>query len=108
MTKDSVVQRLAITGALAAIALATAACAPDCDGLCNEGFDVCQRYIECGDNRPPSLEPPELDPGLLEVCLDYDDVAECVAECSDANDEAKEAAMEFIDFAKDELARVGC
>jgi hypothetical protein len=105
--RNNAVQRLVIAGALVAFALATAGCAPDCDGLCNEGFDVCQRYFECS-TPPPSLDPPHDEPGLLEFCLDYDDVAECVAECSEANDEAKEAAMEIIDFAKDELARVGC
>jgi hypothetical protein len=108
MTKDSAVQRFAITGALAAFALGTAACGIDCDGLCNEGFDACLRYFECS-NPPESLELPDLDPPLVDVCLDdYYNISKCVAECGEANDEAREAAMEIIDFAKDELARVGC
>jgi hypothetical protein len=64
--KSNAVQRLAITGVLAVFALAAPACAPDCDGLCNEGFDVCQRYFECS-TPPPSLDPPDPEPGLLEV-----------------------------------------
>jgi hypothetical protein len=101
MRQINLVQRLTIAAAFIAFALFTTACGPDCDGICNDGFEVCARAEECDDTSQAIVE-------VQIGCALAGSVAVCTAACEESPGEEKDEAREEIDQALADLAGFDC
>jgi hypothetical protein len=102
MDTRSMIEKVAVAAALLIFALGTVACGPDCDGLCNDGADLCQRIDDC-------YSPPDLPSIVDQLCEEYDSAAECSSDCDrNWSDEEKETAEKGLDEVREALGTAAC
>jgi hypothetical protein len=94
---------LLVSTALVALALAATGCGPDCEGICNDLADICDRGIVC-------TALPEDDREELEAaCSELNSIPGlCVQGCDASDDAIKELLESAVGFLNEALVSVGC
>jgi hypothetical protein len=102
-TKKSLIRRCAIIAALTALVLGATGCGPDCEGLCNDLIDICNRAPNC------SALPDEDRGQIADACGELGGgTSLCVQSCDVLDDDNKDLLESSVELADGLLSAVGC
>jgi len=102
-TKKSLIRRCAVIVALTALVLGATGCGPDCEGLCNDLIDICNRAPTC--SALPEEDRLEIEAACNEL---GGNTSLCVQSCDVLDDDNKDLLEASVELADGLLSAVGC
>jgi hypothetical protein len=98
----SLFQRLVMSAVFIAFVFGATGCGPDCEGLCNDFFDLCERSATCDEFSQ------EVKDGIAASCAEVPSLSQCVLGCDASDDEIGSELEDVLELTLELLDRVGC